>query len=321
LADDGAVASYTYAGMNVQTPTGAASRSRRRATDPAGGPLVKKITLRDLEAARQARRALPMLTCYDFTTATVMQQAGIPLLLVGDTAAVVILGHESTVHIRQPILQELTAAVRRGAPLAYLVADMPFGSYHADEGQAIENVCEMVRATGCDAVKLEVTQRQAGLVQRLADAGVAIWAHLGLRPQSAQRMGYRTQGRAAAEAHQIVADARQMVQSGAAAILLEAIPPEVGQAVVEAVEVPVIGCGAGPAPMGHVVVLQDLLGQTPHRPRFVPEFAGELSLQQAVEQYAKMVVSGSYPGREHCYEMAPGESEQFLKEARRPREV
>jgi 3-methyl-2-oxobutanoate hydroxymethyltransferase len=240
-----------------------------------------------------------------------MQAAGVPLLLVGDSAAVTILGHDSTVHIRQPILQELTAAVRRGAPLAYLVADMPFGSYHADEGQAIESVCEMVRTTGCDAVKLEVVARQAGLVRRLADAGVAIWAHLGLRPQSAARTGYRTQGKTAEAARQIVSDARLMADSGAVAILLEAVPPEVSAAVVESVAIPVIGCGAGPACSGHVVVLQDLLGLTPHQPRFVPVVDRSTSLEGAIAHYADLIETGRYPASEHWYSMSDGERGRF----------
>src|SRR5687768_2089235 len=247
---------YTYLSMSLESPPLDAGHKSGPGTPRTPRPLGAKVTLRDLDAARRDGRAMAMLTCYDFTTATVMQAAGVPLLLVGDSAAVTILGFESTVHIRQPVLQELTAAVRRGAPLAYLVADMPFGSYHADEGQAIDNVCEMVRTTGCDAVKLEVVGRQAELVRRLADAGVAVWAHLGLRPQSAARTGYRTQGKTAEAARQIVADARRMADAGAAAILLEAVPPQVSEAVVEAVPVPVIGCGAGPACCGHVVVLQ-----------------------------------------------------------------
>ena len=297
--------------MSLESPAleaGIAPSAPKTRKNPA---LATKVTLRDLDAARRDGRAMAMLTCYDFTTATVMQAAGVPLLLVGDSAAVTILGFDSTVHIRQPILQELTAAVRRGAPLAYLVADMPFGSYHADEGQAIENVCEMVRTTGCDAVKLEVVGRQVELVRRLADAGVALWAHLGLRPQSAARTGYRTQGKTAEAARQIVADARLMVEAGAEAILLEAVPPQVSEAVVEAVPVPVIGCGAGPACCAHVVVLQDLLGLTPHQPRFVPVADRSASLAAAIDGYVTLIETGRYPAAEHWYSMPDAERSRF----------
>ena len=276
---------------------------------PDVGPLTRRVTPRDLAAARDgARPKLAMLTCYDFTTAAVMQEAGVPILLVGDSAAVTVLGHDSTTAIRQPFLQELTAAVRRGAPLAYLLADMPFGSYHGDLGAAVDNVCEMVRATGCDATKLEVVPRQTELVARLADAGVAVWAHLGLRPQAAQLTGYRTQGRTAESARQIADTARRMADAGAAAILLEAVPPEAAEAVVAAVAVPVIGCGAGPACAGHVVVWQDLLGLTPRRPRFVPDLGANPSPRGAAVAYRELVESGQYPAAEHCYAMLDGEA-------------
>lgn len=275
-------------------------------------PLRKKVTLGDLEVARREGRKLAMLTCYDFTTATVMQQAGVPILLVGDSAANVILGHEATTGITLPFLIELSAAVRRGAPHAFLMADMPFGSYHGSVGRAVENVCEMVRASGCDAVKLEVVDRQANLVQRIADAGVAVCAHLGLRPQSVQLHGYRAQARTAAAARQLVASARRFEQAGAAMLLLEAVPAEVGQAVAQAVEIPVLGCGAGPGPMGHVVVLQDLLGLSARRPKFVPELP-ELPLRRAIETYAERVETKAYPAREHCYTMLDGEAERFEK--------
>jgi 3-methyl-2-oxobutanoate hydroxymethyltransferase len=282
------------------------------AAPPRRSPLARKVTLADIHAARDAGDKLAMLTCYDFTTAQVMQAAGVPILLVGDTAASVIFGHPSTTAIRQPILQELTAGVRRGAPNAFLMADMPFGSYHGDPGTAVDNVCEMVRATGCDAVKLEVVPRQAKLIRRIADAGVAVCAHLGLRPQSVQLYGYRAQARTAKGTERLVRDARRMQRAGAAMLLLEAVPPEASRAVVEAVDLPVLGCGAGPAPVAHVVVLQDLLGLTSRRPRFVPAIA-EGSLRQMVEEYARQVETAAYPAGEHCYGMAQGEAEKLAE--------
>src|SRR5947209_3039273 len=167
--------------------------------------LNKKVTLNDLRAARQSGAKMAMLTCYDFTTARLMQEAGVPALLVGDSAANVILGYDSTLPVSLPFMIELTAAVRRGAPLALLVGDMPFGSYQSSVGGAlgsgVRNVCKVVKRTGCDLVKLEVAEGHAGLVRALADAGVAVMAHLGLRPQAVGLMGgYRFQGRTAREA-------------------------------------------------------------------------------------------------------------------------
>ena len=284
------------------------------------GPLTRKVTPRDLADARAGTRAkLAMLTCYDFTTASVMQAAGVPLLLVGDSAAMTILGHDATTAIRQPFLQELTAAVRRGAPLAYLLADMPFGSYHGEAGAAVGNVCEMVRTTGCDAVKLEVTARQWPLIERLADAGVAAWAHLGLRPQAAQLSGYRTQGRTAESAAEIVDAAGELADAGAAVILLEAVPPPVAEAVVAAVEVPVIGCGAGAACAGHVVVWQDLLGLSSRRPRFVPDLGPDPSPRGAAVAWRELVESGRYPAPEHDYAMLDGEAVKLARTGDAPR--
>lgn len=271
------------------------------------GPLDRKQTLRELHLAREAGRSMPMLTCYDYTSARLMQSLGIPLLLVGDSAAMTILGHPSTVHAEQRFLDELAKGVRRGAPLAYLVVDMAFGSYHASADDAVRTVARTIRRTGCDAVKLEVTRSHLPTVERLSEMGVAVWAHLGLRPQAAMISGYRAQGRTADEAVEIVRAAEAFEGAGAAAILLEAVPAEVGQAVVDAVKAPVIGCGAGPGPMAHVVVIQDLLAQTDVHPRFVPDMGQGLSLREAIRRWAVAVRSGDYPAPRHCYEMPPTE--------------
>lgn len=255
-----------------------------------------------------------MLTCYDYTSAVLMQSLGLPLLLVGDSASMTILGHPSTVHVEQRFINELAGGVRRGAPLAYLVVDMAFGSYHGSMDSAVDAVAGTIRGTACDAVKLEVAPSHVSLVRRLADMGVGVWAHLGLRPQAAQVSGYRAQGRTAEEALDIIRSARGFAEAGAVAILLEAVPAEVGKAVVEAVEVPVIGCGAGPGPMAHVVVIQDLLGQSGVHPRFVPSIAGDvpdLSLRQAVRRWAEMVRHAEYPAAEHCYDMPPAEADRL----------
>ena len=164
--------------------------------------LPKKITLADLRALRASGNRMAMLTCYDYTTARLMHEAGVPLLLVGDSAANVILGHDTTLPVSLSFMIEITAAVRRGAPNAFLIADMPFGSYHASLAQGVRNVARMIKRTGCDAVKLEVSDSNADLVRALADAGVAVVAHLGLKPQNVGLLGgYRFQGRTAVEAN------------------------------------------------------------------------------------------------------------------------
>jgi 3-methyl-2-oxobutanoate hydroxymethyltransferase len=276
---------------------------------------TSKFTLNDLRAARKSGRKVPMLTCYDYTMARIMQRAGVPALLVGDSASNVILGHPTTLPISLDFQIEITAAVRRGAPDCLLMADMPFGSYQASIAFGVKNVCRMVQLSGCDCVKLEVAKSHAALVKRLTDAGVAIVAHLGLRPQSVGLSGYKAQGRTAGEARDIVKLARKMEKSGAVAILLEAVPPIVGQAVVEAVEIPVIGCGAGPACHGHVVVTHDLLGWSGFRPRFVPDVGDRLTpLLEGFKEYVKMIESGEYPNSAQNYEIPDLEKSKIARE-------
>ncbi len=279
-------------------------------------PLTKKFTLADLRGARSARRKVAMLTCYDFTTARIMQSAGVPMLLVGDSAANVILGHETTLPVPLSFMIELTAAVRRGAPLSLVIGDMPFGSYQGSVGRAIENVCDMVKLSGCDCVKLEVGATHARLIRRLADAGIAVMAHLGLRPQSVGLLGgYRFQGRTAAEATAIVDGAATLIDAGAAAILLEAVPPELSAALVAKIDAPVIGCGAGPACDGAVVVIHDLMGLSPKPPRFVPVLGGPgKSLAECCSTFVDRVADGTYPATEHDYVMPVDEKSRFLSE-------
>ena len=279
-------------------------------------PLPKKFTIADLRAARKTGRKVAMLTCYDFTTARLMQEAGVPSLLVGDSAANVILGYDTTLPVSLSFMIELTTAVRRGAPLSLVVADMPFGSYHGSLDRGVRNVCQMVKRTGCDAVKLEAGATQLPLIRVLADAGVAVIAHLGLRPQSVGVLGsYRFQGRTAADASAIVALATEMAEAGAAGILLEAVPPEVSAAVVGAVAIPVIGCGAGPACDGHVFVTHDAVGLTERSPRFVPAL-GDLAQPMLAHfsEYVRLVENNEYPAPEHCYDMPADEREKFEKE-------
>ncbi|HLL87722.1 MAG TPA: 3-methyl-2-oxobutanoate hydroxymethyltransferase [Tepidisphaeraceae bacterium] len=278
----------------------------------------KRFTLADLRAARAAGTKVPVLTCYDYTTAKLMQDAGVPALLVGDSAANVILGHPTTLPVTLEFMIEIAAAVRRGAPNCFVVADMPFGSYAEPGDAGVANVVRMVKLSGCDCVKLETAAGHAPLVRQLTDAGVAVMAHLGLKPQSVAVMGgYRFQGRTAADAAEIVEAAELLEGAGAVALLLEAVPPEVGRAVVEAVGVPVIGCGAGPACHGFVVVTHDLANLTDRRPKFAP-LVGDLAgpTKAVAAEYARQVVAGEYPAAEHNYEMPAEEKRRFLEPRR-----
>jgi len=285
---------------------------------PAEGPSNGKFTLGDLRTARAEGKKIAMLTCYDYTTARLMDRAGVKMLLVGDSAGSIVLGYENTLPTKLDFLIELTAAVRRGAPGAFLVGDMPFGSYQGSVGRGVRNVCKMVKLSSCDCVKLEVAGSHKRLVRELADAGVAVMAHVGLRPQAVGVMGgYRTQGRTADQAMHIVDLAKQMEEAGASAVLLEAVPPEVAQAVVDKTSVPIIGCGAGAACHGHVVVVHDMLGISDRRPKFVPALA-ELSgpAIAAIGQFVHQVADGRYPAPEHLYSMGEDERAKFAKRIR-----
>jgi 3-methyl-2-oxobutanoate hydroxymethyltransferase len=263
----------------------------------------RKVTLRDWRKWAEAKQPFAMLTCYDATTARWLARGGINGILVGDTAAQLILGHDSTLPAKMPFMLELTAAVRRGAPRAVLMADMPFGSYAESEAQAVRNAIAFMQDAGADCVKLEVDGSHATLVEKLAQSGVPVVAHIGSRPQQVRvDGGYQAAGRTPHEADVLVDTAQLMIAMGASVLLVEAVPDEVSQRIVDKARhprtherVPVIGCGAGPACDGHVIVLQDMLGLSDWQPPFAPPLSNlGKSIQDAADQWVKQVESGKY---------------------------
>ena len=270
----------------------------------------KRVTMRTLRRRIARGRKLAMLTCYDATSARWLARGGVDLMLVGDTAAQMILGHDSTLPVRSAFLIELCAAVRRGAPHAYIMGDMPFGSYQCGDDLAMQQAVEFMTTGSVDCVKLEVDDAMAPLVRRMSSAGIPVVAHIGSRPQQVRHEGVvRSQGRTSAEADAIVAAAKVMLDAGAEMLLIEATPAEVSQRVVALAEQypglpPVIGCGAGPACHGHVVVLHDLLGMTDWHPAFVHPVGqfGE-QLQAAAAAWRSLVESGDYLRDDHPYQM------------------
>ena len=277
-------------------------------TDPSfQAPSNKGVTLQTLRKAARNGEPFACLTCYDATTARWLERAGIPVLLVGDTAAEMILGEPGTIHAPLDFMLMITAAVKRGAPKTFVMGDMPFGSYQCDDAEAVRNAMRFMTEGRADAVKLEVDIEWVGLVAKLTKAGVPVVAHLGSRPQCAkQEGGYRSAGRTPAALEVIVDTAIEMEAAGARMILLEAVPNEVSQAVVKATSVPVIGCGAGTACHGQIVVTQDLLGLTDWQPAFARPIArlGE-SLMEAAGTWKAKVGAGDLG--EHPYRMR-GES-------------
>ena len=282
-------------------------------TKPSSTPtcLEGPVTLRTLRHWSTINNKWAMLTCYDATTARWMAQAGLPTMLVGDTAAEMILGYDSTIHAPLDFLIELTAAVKRGAPSVFVMGDMPFLSYQVDEPSAIQNAGRFLTQGAADAVKLEVDGRWVDRFAAICDAGIAAVAHLGSRPQLAKQTGgYTTAGRDADAAKIIVSDAIAMEQAGASMLLLEAVPEEVSAAVVEATAIPVIGCGAGTACHGQVVVMQDLAGLTKWQPSFANPTA---SIGNEIADVAKKWMSNVHNSTlgKHPYEMRDGESDKF----------
>ena len=246
---------------------------------PASTP-PPRITLRTIRKMVAEGRRFACLTCYDATTARWMERAGLPMLLVGDTLAETVLGYDQTYYATMEAMVLLTAAVRRGAPRVMLMADMPFMSYQADEAEALRNAGRFMTQAGADLVKLEVDRSFAPLVEKMARAGIPVVAHIGSRPQQTKISGgYRSVGRTREEAMRLVADARALEAAGSVMLLIEATPAEVSEEIVRGATIPVMGCGAGPACHGQVIVLNDLLGLSDWQPPFAPpvaDFGGEL---------------------------------------------
>ncbi len=269
-----------------------------------------RITLETLRGMKAAGRKIAMLTAYDYPTAALAQAAGVHGLLIGDSLSTVILGHESTRSAPFELMVILAEAVRRGAPNVFFIGDMPYEVVAAGEDRMLAAALRYRDEAGCDAVKIEVQPEQEHLVRRLAQAGVPTIAHLGLLPQQVMTPdGYRAQARDWVGIDHLVEVARRMVSAGAAMLLLEAVPAEAGQAVCEATDVVVIGCGAGPACDGHILVTQDMLGLGPERtPRFVPKLASlKETMLGAMRRYVDDIVARAYPGPEHTYGMRAGE--------------
>jgi 3-methyl-2-oxobutanoate hydroxymethyltransferase len=275
-----------------------------------GGPVepdqkVRRIRVHDLIAAKRRGEKWAMLTAYDFSTASVLDSAGIPVLLIGDSAANVVYGYDTTVPVTVDELVPLVRGVVRGARRALVVADLPFGSYQSSPAQALETSVRFLKESGAHAVKLEGGRRVVPQVEALTEAGIPVMAHLGLTPQSVHTMGgYTVQGRGE-QGERLLADAKALEAAGAFAIVLEVVPADLAARVTATTSVPTIGIGAGPDCDAQVLVWQDMAafrapgGRTP---KFVKTYAGlGAELRGAASQFAEEVRAGIYPGPEHSY--------------------
>ncbi|WP_340561852.1 3-methyl-2-oxobutanoate hydroxymethyltransferase [Streptomyces sp. GSL17-111] len=263
----------------------------------------RRITVRDLAAAKERGEKWAMLTAYDAVTASVFDESGIPVLLVGDSAGNCHLGYDTTVPVTLDQMAMLSAAVVRGTRRALVVGDLPFGSYQEGPTQALRSATRLVKDAGVGAVKLEGGERSLAQTELLVSAGIPVMSHLGLTPQSVNTMGYRVQGRGDEDAHRLLRDAKAAQDAGAFAVVLEMVPAELAAEVTRSLHIPTIGIGAGGACDAQVLVWTDMAGLTGGRvPRFVKQYAQlRAALGDAAKAFADDVAGGAFPQEEHTF--------------------
>jgi 3-methyl-2-oxobutanoate hydroxymethyltransferase len=278
-----------------------------------------KLPLTDLADMKRRRERIVMVTAYDYPSGSLADAAGVDIVLVGDSAAMTVLGYESTVPASMAEMVMLTRAAVRGAKRPLVVADMPFGSFQTSDEEAVRNAVRFVKEAGADAVKLEGAGPTVSRVLALVGAGIPVMGHLGLTPQSATMLGgFRAQGRTAARAKELLEDARTLEQAGCFAVVLEAVPAQVAARITHELSVPTLGIGSGRDCDGQVLVYHDLLGLYQGKsPRFVKRYA-ELApvIEDALERFAADVRSGAFPGDEHTYSIPEDELAEFLSGSR-----
>jgi 3-methyl-2-oxobutanoate hydroxymethyltransferase len=277
---------------------------------------VPELLERKSKTNRSTQQKITCLTAYDYPTARLLDEAGVDVLLVGDSLGMVVLGHDSTLPVTIDDMLHHTAAVRRGTKRALLVADMPFGSYHADIGEALRNAVRFVKEAGAEAVKIEGGERRLELIVRLTEAEIPVMAHIGLTPQSVNALGgYRVQGKTVDTAEQLLRDARVVEAAGAFAVVLEAVPRELAAQITRELRIPTIGIGAGPDCDGQILVLHDMLGLTfGHTAKFTRQYVnlGE-RITGAVKEYCADVRQGNFPSDAESYHAGASRQQKPLR--------
>ncbi len=277
---------------------------------------MSAMTIPRLAEMKEAGEAIVMVTAYDHPSAQIVEEAGVDIVLVGDTAAMTVLGHQSTTPVSMDEMVMLTAAVRRGLESPLLIGDLPFGSYERSNELAIDNSQRFVKEAGVDAVKLERGGASVDRARAIIRAGVPVMGHVGLTPQTATALGgFKAQGKTAARAAQIAEEALALQAVGCFAIVFEAMPAAITEALMPKLEIPVIGIGAGVATDGQVLVWHDLLGiYAGHQAKFVKRYAEVREQMVAgVSDYAREVRERSFPGAEHIYSIEPSELDEFTR--------
>jgi 3-methyl-2-oxobutanoate hydroxymethyltransferase len=278
----------------------------------------EKVTVPSLRASKERGEKLVCLTAYDYPTARIVDEAGTDIILVGDSVGNVVLGYDTTVPVTLDEMVRHTRAVRRGTERALLVADMPYGSYHTGADDAVRAALRLVKEGGAEAVKLEGGRARVEVVRRLVAEEIPVMGHIGLTPQSVNKLGgFRLQGKTAEAARSLVEDARALEAAGAFALVLEVVPREIARIVTASVRVPTIGIGAGEGCDAQVLVIHDLLGLSfsPTRPRFVRQYADlRAQMTEAISRFAEDVRGGTYPAENESYPL-PREAAAELEAA------
>lgn len=277
-----------------------------------------KVTLNSIQDKKQQHQPITCLTAYDYATSRLVDQAGIDMILVGDSLAMVVLGYENTLPITMEEMLHHVRAVRRGVKRALLIADMPYASYHLDDKSAVKNAARFIKDGGAEAVKIEGGEKRVALVHRLLDAEVPVMGHIGLTPQSVHMMGgYRVQGKSLNAIERLMRDAVALDRAGVFSIVLEGIPREVAAMITEEVQCPTIGIGAGPECDGQVLVFHDLINLTDRQPaKFVRQYADATALiTNAVAQFKTDVESKGFPADNESYHL-PREVQTALETIR-----
>jgi 3-methyl-2-oxobutanoate hydroxymethyltransferase len=270
---------------------------------------AEKVRINHLRAFKQAGRKIAALTAYDFATARLLDEAGIDMILVGDSLANVVLGYPTTLPVTMDEMLHHAKAVARGVCRAMTVGDLPFLSYQTGKDDAVRNAGRFLKEAGVEAVKLEGAGAVLAVVERLVEAGIPVLGHIGYTPQAVHRFGSNiVQGKTAARAGELLNDAAALEGAGVFGVVLECVPAEAARMITERLTVPTIGIGAGPFCDGQILVLHDMLGLTPWSPRFAKRYAplGRI-IARAAASYIREVRQGEFPAAEHCYEMSDDE--------------
>jgi 3-methyl-2-oxobutanoate hydroxymethyltransferase len=276
----------------------------------------RKKTLLDFYEMKRRGEKITFLTAYDFPTAQFAEEAGLDMLLVGDSLGMCVYGYSGTTPVTMEQMIYHADAVRRGAPNTFVVGDMPFMSYQSSVEKAVENAGRFLKECDCDAIKLEGGIRVTSQIKAIVDAGIVVMGHIGLTPQSSGQLGgHKAQGRTAESAKLLVEDALAVQEAGAHMLLLEAVPPEVGKYITETLEIPVLSIGAGPHCDGQLLIVSDAIGQfQAFTPKFVKKYCNVAEVViEAMKEYVKEVKAREFPRAEHCYTMLPGEEERFME--------